>query len=62
MKIGLIISKFMPGGGEHIVLELAKQYENIGHNVVIVSMSIGGNMLEKFKESGISLKELGINR
>lgn len=62
MKIGLIIPKFNAGGAEQVVLELAKQYKNIGHDVVIISMSMNGNMFSKFKESGITLKEFGINR
>lgn len=62
MKIGLVIPKFVAGGAEQVVMELAMEYKNLGHEVVIISMSSGGNMLNRFKKSCIKLKEFDLDR
>ena len=62
MKIGLILHKFLVGGAERVVLELACQYGELGHHAVIASLSHGGGMLETFERSGIPLRQLGAAR
>lgn len=62
LKIALVLPGFVIGGAERITLDLAKEYKNMGHDVVIVSMISGGNMLNQFKMSGIILKEFDLGR
>ncbi|MDP2689744.1 MAG: glycosyltransferase [Deltaproteobacteria bacterium] len=62
LKIGLALPMFTAGGAEQVVLGLAREYLGLGHEAVIMSMSAGGNMRERFLKSGARLKEFGIKR
>lgn len=62
IKIGLVIAGFNTGGAEQVVFELAKEYKHLGHEVVVIGLSSGGNMLNRFKKSGIDLKEMDLER
>lgn len=62
MKIGLALPMFAAGGAEQVVLGLAREYLGLGHEAVIMSMSAGGNMRERFLKCGARLKEFGIKR
>ncbi|MFQ5719920.1 MAG: glycosyltransferase [Acidobacteriota bacterium] len=60
MKIGLILQKFVVGGAERVVLELARRFDGSGHDVSIVSLARGGNMLKTFELSGLRVCQLGV--
>lgn len=62
MKIGLILPRFVAGGAERVVLELAGQFKEFGHQAVIVSLANGGNMVATFERSGLPLRQIGIER
>lgn len=62
MRIGLVIPRFSAGGAEQVVLALAKEFRALGHEVTIVSIGSGGNMVPVFNKSGVDLVELGIQR
>ena len=62
LNIGLVLPGLKAGGGQQVVLELACEYRNAGHDVEIISLGSGGDMIGFFKKSGIKLKELSLER
>lgn len=56
LNIVLMIQGLAGGGAERVVVDLARQYKDQGHNVVVVSLYAGGPREEELKASGIQYK------